>query len=125
MTKVAINGMGRIGRAAFKILLDTPELELMAVNDIAPIDNIAYLIKYDSVHGVFNKQVDVDGNALKVNGNTIPFLNEKDPEQLPWKDLNVDYVIESTGLFTNQEDAEKHIKAGARQFVVHDPLLTI
>lgn len=121
MKKIAINGMGRIGRATLKIILDTTELDLVAVNDIAPIDNIAYLLKYDSVHGTFEKEVNVKDNALEVDGKPIPFFTERNPEDLPWKKLNVDIVIESTGVFTKEEDAQKHINAGAKVVVISGP----
>lgn len=113
--------MGRIGRAVLKIILDTEELELVAVNDIAPIDNIAYLLKYDSVHGVFEKEVTTEGNALIIDGKKIPFYNEKDPTQLPWSDLNVEVAIESTGVFTKEEEAQKHITAGAKVVAISGP----
>ncbi len=121
MKRVAINGMGRIGRTAFKLLVDHPQLELVAVNDIAPVDSIAYLIQYDSVHGTFEKKVNAVDSKLEVEGKSIAFYNEPDPSKLPWGDLEIDYVIESTGLFTNQEDAEKHIKAGAKTVVLSGP----
>lgn len=121
MKKIAINGMGRIGRASLKIILDTPELELVAVNDIAPIDNIAYLLKYDSVHGTYEKDVNVDGNNLVVDGKAIPFYSQRNPADLPWKDLDVEIVIESTGFFTKEEDAQKHVDAGAKIVVISGP----
>ncbi|WP_109831218.1 type I glyceraldehyde-3-phosphate dehydrogenase [Reichenbachiella versicolor] len=121
MKRVAINGLGRIGRASLKIIQDTPELDLVAVNDIAPIDNIAYLLKYDTVHGIYEKSVEVNNGKLDVDGNSIPYFSERDPSQLPWEDLKIDVVIESTGFFTNQEDAEKHIKAGAKTVVLSGP----
>jgi glyceraldehyde 3-phosphate dehydrogenase len=121
MKRIAINGMGRIGRTSLKIILATPELELVAVNDIAPIDNIAYLIKYDSVHGTYDKDIQVDENQLIIGENKIPFFSERDPGNLPWKKLKIDIVIESTGIFTSQKDAEKHIKAGATTVVLSGP----
>jgi len=121
MKRIAINGMGRIGRTAFKLLVDHPQLELVAVNDIAPIDSIAYLIQYDSVHGTFEKKVSSEADHLIVGDTKVRFLNEADPSHLPWAELKVDYVIESTGLFTNQEDAEKHIHAGAKTVVLSGP----
>ncbi|MBX2877418.1 MAG: type I glyceraldehyde-3-phosphate dehydrogenase [Saprospiraceae bacterium] len=121
MKRIAINGMGRIGRTAFKLLINHPELELVAVNDIAPIDNIAYLIQYDSVHGTFEQKVRVEDSVLVVGERRVPFYNERDPEQLPWQELAVDVVIESTGLFTQEEDASKHIKAGAATVVLSGP----
>ena len=117
MAKVAINGLGRIGRAAFKIILDTPQLELVAVNDIVPVDNLAYLLKYDTVYKRYSKNVETDGNYLVVDGKRYPVYNEKDPSQLPWDNLNVDIVFECTGVFTKMTDLKKHIQAGA-QFVL-------
>ena len=105
--RIAINGFGRIGRAALKVILDTPELEVVAVNDLMDIENSAYLLRYDSVYGRYDKEVKVDGNTMQVGGKNIQFLSEKDPSKLPWKDLKIDIVIESTGFFTKREDAEK------------------
>ncbi len=113
--------MGRIGRTAFKLLVDHPQLELVAVNDIAPASSIAYLVQYDSVHGTFDRKVEATEKSIEVNGSSIPFFNESDPQNLPWEALGVDVVIESTGFFTNQEDAEKHIKAGAKTVVISGP----
>ena len=121
MKKIAINGMGRIGRASLKIILDHPDLELVAVNDIAPIDSIAYLLKYDSVHGTFEKEVSVEDSALVVGGKHIPFYNERNPADLPWKAHGVEVVIESTGVFTKEEDAQKHVDAGAKVVVISGP----
>lgn len=121
MKKIAINGMGRIGRASLKIILDTPELELVAVNDIASIDNIAYLLKYDSVHGTFDKEVKVQGDNLIVDGKRIRFFGQRNPADLPWAKLGVEVVIESTGVFTKEEDAKKHADAGAKVVVISGP----
>lgn len=121
MKKIAINGFGRIGRAALKVITDTPELEVVAINDLMAVENAAYLLKYDSVYGIFKKDVSVEGDHLKVGGTKISFLSEKDPAKLPWKDLEIDTVIESTGLFTKREDAEKHIHAGAKTVVISAP----
>jgi glyceraldehyde 3-phosphate dehydrogenase len=121
MARVAINGLGRIGRAALKVVLDTPQLELVAVNDIGSIDNMAYLIKYDSVYGRYNKSVEVSGSDLVIDGHAIQYLSEKDPAQLPWGELNIDLVFESTGIFTSQEDAGKHIQAGAEWVIISGP----
>jgi len=121
MKKIAINGFGRIGRAALKIILDTRELELVAVNDLMSIDNAAYLLRYDSVYGKYGKEVSVQKDHLEIAGKKVLFLTEKDPGKLPWKELNVDIAIESTGLFTNKEDAEKHISAGAKTVVISGP----
>lgn len=121
MARIAINGLGRIGRAALKIILDTPELEFVAVNDIAPIENMAYLIQYDTVYGRYDKEVATDRDKLIIDGKAYSYLSERNPEDLPWGDLGVDIVIESTGLFTKQEDAQKHIKAGAKYVVISGP----
>lgn len=121
MKRIAINGFGRIGRAALKIIIDIPELEIVAVNDLMSIDNAAYLLKYDSVYGKYDKEVTVHDNQIRIGDNTILFLSEKDPSKLPWKDLNIDVVIESTGIFTKREDAEKHIYAGAKTVVISGP----
>jgi glyceraldehyde 3-phosphate dehydrogenase len=121
MAKIGINGLGRIGRAALKAVLDSPELELVAANDIASIENIAYLIQYDTVYGRYDKKVTADGDKLVIDGKAYKYLSERNPENLPWSELGVDIVIESTGLFTRQEDAEKHIKAGAKYVVISGP----
>jgi glyceraldehyde 3-phosphate dehydrogenase len=121
MKRIAINGFGRIGRAALKVIIDTPNLELVAINDLMSLDNAAYLLKYDSVYGKYQKEVSTTGNYLKVDGKEILFLSERDPSSLPWKDHSVDIVIESTGVFTNREDAEKHIHAGAKTVVISGP----
>jgi glyceraldehyde 3-phosphate dehydrogenase len=121
MKRIAINGFGRIGRAALKVITETPDLELVAINDLMSLDNAAYLLKYDSVYGKYQKDVSTTGNHLKVDGKEILFLSEKDPLRLPWKDHSVDIVIESTGVFTNREDAEKHIHAGAKTVVISGP----
>ena len=119
--KVAINGMGRIGRAALKLILETPQLEVVAVNDIVDIDGIAYLLKYDTVYGTYSKPVSADGNILKVGDASIQYFSKRDPLELPWKELEIDVVIESTGIFTKQEDAQKHIFAGASTVVISAP----
>lgn len=121
MKRIAINGFGRIGRAALKVIIDTPNLELVAINDLMSLDNAAYLLKFDSVYGRYQKDVSASGNYLRVDGKEIIFLSEKDPLRLPWKDHSVDIVIESTGVFTNREDAEKHIHAGAKTVVISGP----
>lgn len=105
--KIAINGMGRIGRAALKLILDTPELELVAVNDIVSTENIAYLIKYDSVYGIFEKQVNYDNDNLIIDGVKIKYSSIRNPEELPCKENGIDLVIESKGLFTSSNKTEK------------------
>jgi glyceraldehyde 3-phosphate dehydrogenase len=121
MARVAINGMGRIGRATLKIVLETPELELAAVNDLIPPDNIAYLLAYDSVYGRYGKEVQGDGDRLTVAGRGYRIFSEKDPENLPWGDLDVDIVFECTGVFPRKEDLEKHIRAGAKRVILSAP----
>lgn len=121
MANIAINGLGRIGRAALKVLEDTEGMEVVAVNDIVPIDNIAYLLKYDTVYGRYNKSVEAQDGNLVVDGRPIQFLSEKDPEQLPWKDLGIDLVLESTGVFTNRPALEKHLNAGAKHVILSAP----
>lgn len=119
--RIAINGFGRIGRAALKVILNVPDLEVVAINDLMDIENSAYLLRYDSVYGRFDKNVKVEGSKMFVDGKAIAFLSEKDPAKLPWKDFQVDVVIESTGFFTKREDAEKHIHAGAKTVVISGP----
>lgn len=119
--KIAINGMGRIGRAALKVITETEELEVVAVNDIVSTENIAYLLNYDTVYGRYEHKVTYDEKNLNIKGQNIPYYSERNPENLPWKALGIDLVIESTGIFTKQEDAEKHIKAGAKTVVISAP----
>lgn len=119
--RVGINGFGRIGRLVARQLLKMGGFELVAVNDVVSADNLSYLFQYDSTHGRFPHPVVHDGNNMVVNGKSIKVTNEKDPEKLPWKELNVEYVIEATGLFTSQELAEKHIKAGCKKVIITAP----
>jgi len=121
MAKVAINGLGRIGRAVFKLVLDTPELELVAVNDLVPPDNLAYLLKYDTVYGRYDKEIDSNGNSLSVAGKDYKVFSEKDPTQLPWSALGIDIVFECTGIFTKKEDLEQHLQAGAKAVILSAP----
>jgi glyceraldehyde 3-phosphate dehydrogenase len=121
MGKVAINGMGRIGRATFKIALETPELEVIAINDLTPVDNLVYLLKYDTVYGRYDKEVQADGDSLIVAGKRHTVFSEKDPADLPWGDMDIDVVFECTGAFTRKEDLEKHIHAGAKHVILSAP----
>ncbi|KAA3646771.1 MAG: type I glyceraldehyde-3-phosphate dehydrogenase [Chloroflexi bacterium] len=121
MAKVAINGLGRIGRATLRVVLTKPELELVAINDIAPLDNLAYLVKYDTVYGRYGEDIRAEGSNLIVDGKTIPFYSERNPEDLPWGKLGVDIVFEATGVFTDREGAEKHVKAGAKYAIISAP----
>lgn len=120
-TRIAINGFGRIGRAALKIALSHQDAEVVAINDLGDVENLAYLLRFDSVYGRYGADVKVDGNTLIVGGKEIQVLQEKDPQKLPWKDLAIDVVIESTGFFTEEEGARKHLTAGARHVVVSAP----
>ncbi len=120
--RIAINGFGRIGRQFFLASLEKGMLnEIIAINDIGTLDNLTYLLKYDSIHGKRDEKILFKGNELIVEGKNILFFNEKEPENLPWKKLNIDLVIESSGLFTTKQDAEKHIKAGAKRVLITAP----
>ncbi len=121
MSNVAINGLGRIGRATFKILLDTPELNLVAVNDLIPGDNLAYLLNRDTVYGGYRERVTYGDDTLRVENHEIRLFNEKDPAKLPWKDLGVDLVFECTGVFREKEGLRKHLDAGAGQVILSAP----
>jgi glyceraldehyde 3-phosphate dehydrogenase len=119
--KVAINGLGRIGRAALKLALEQPQLDVVAVNEIGSLENMVYLLRYDSVYGRYERQVDAVDGKLVIDGKPLVYLSERDPEQLSWADLEIDLVLECTGRFTNREDAEKHVRAGARWVILSGP----
>jgi len=119
--KVAINGFGRIGRLAFRLMFGNKDFEVVAINDLTDAEQLAYLLKYDSSQGRYGKEVAFEGEDLVVEGTKIPVYSERDPENLPWKELNVDVVLECTGVFRTVEKASKHIKAGARKVVVSAP----
>lgn len=121
MTKIAINGFGRIGRLVARIGSLDPNIEFVAVNDLVPPDNLAYLFKYDSTHGKFKGEVSSDADGIIVNGKKIKCFSETQPERLPWKDLGVDIVIESTGRFTDRVGASKHLQAGAKKVLISAP----
>ncbi len=121
MTRVAINGFGRIGRCSFKQFIEDDRFEIVGVNDLAELDELAYLLKYDSVHGWYPRKVSTVGNELVVDDGTIPFTQERDPAQLPWGDLGVDVVIESTGAMRSREDAAGHLEGGATRVVISAP----
>jgi glyceraldehyde 3-phosphate dehydrogenase len=120
-TKVAINGLGRIGRAILKLVIDRPELELVAVNDLAEIDNLAYLLRFDTVYGRYSKSVTVNAGHLVVDGRKLRTLKNRDPAELPWNELGVELVFECTGALKRREDLEKHIRAGARFAILSAP----
>ncbi|MBK8913661.1 MAG: type I glyceraldehyde-3-phosphate dehydrogenase [Phycisphaerales bacterium] len=119
--RLGINGFGRIGRLVCRILADDRDVQVVGVNDLVPPDNLGYLLRYDSTHGRFKGEVTATESSLKVNGREIRCTAERDPANLPWKDLKVDYVIESTGLFTTLADAGKHLAAGAKRVIISAP----
>jgi glyceraldehyde 3-phosphate dehydrogenase len=119
--RVGINGFGRIGRCAFKQILDRPELEIVGINDLADIGDLAYLLKYDSVHGWYAKKVTHDDESITVESHRIPFFAQRNPEEIPWGDLQTDLVIESTGVFRRREGAARHLAGGARRVVISAP----
>ena len=120
--KVAINGFGRIGRLYFRAAIKNPNIQIVGVNDLVPADNLAYLLKYDTVHRHFDADVKArDESTIVVNGKEVKTVSVKDPATLPWKDLGVDYVVESTGLFTDAEGAGKHLTAGAKRVIISAP----
>ncbi len=119
--KVAINGFGRIGRQFLKESWDREELEVVAVNDLGNIENMAYLLKYDTVYKTWKHDVKVDGGNLVIDGRTVKFVSEKEVTLLPWKDLGIDVVVESTGLFTSYDKAAVHLQAGAKKVVISAP----
>jgi glyceraldehyde 3-phosphate dehydrogenase len=120
-TRVAINGFGRIGRVSFRIMNENPSIEIVAINDLTDTRTLAHLLKYDSVHGRYGKTVSAEEKALIVNNKKINVYAEKDPANLPWKNLEIDIVIESTGFFLDKETAGKHITAGAKKVIVSAP----
>ncbi len=122
--KVAINGFGRIGRNVHRCILNDKgcrDIEVIAINDLTDANTLGHLFKHDSVQGVNPAEVEVDGDSLIVNGKPVQILSERDPEKLPWKNLGIDIVIESTGFFTNREGAEKHLNAGAKKVIISAP----
>jgi glyceraldehyde 3-phosphate dehydrogenase len=121
MKRIAINGFGRIGRMCFRSIIEKEGLEVVAINDLTDVKTLAHLLKYDSIHGRVKADVAADGNFLVVNGKRIEVIAQKDPAQLPWAAMNVDVVIESTGIFTDKEGSQKHITAGAKKVVISAP----
>ena len=121
MKKIAINGFGRIGRNAFKIALSRDDVEVVALNDLTDTKTLAHLLKYDSTYGTFDRDVSYDDENVVVDGKSFRVFSIKDPKELPWNDLNVDVVIESTGLFTDAEKARAHIDAGAKKVIISAP----
>lgn len=122
--RIAINGLGRIGRCVARAIFENPEyknIELVAVNGSAPIETQAHLLRHDSIHGHFSKSVEIDGDNLVIDGKKVKLINERDPKKLPWKDLKVDIVFECTGAFTKKDDASQHIQAGAKKVIISAP----
>ncbi|OGN12456.1 MAG: type I glyceraldehyde-3-phosphate dehydrogenase [Candidatus Yanofskybacteria bacterium RIFCSPHIGHO2_02_FULL_43_15c] len=119
--RIAINGFGRIGRIFFRQAFGYPEIEIVAINDLGSIENLAYLLKYDTVYGRFDKSVELKDNSLLADGQEIKVFQEIDPKNLPWKDLNIDVVVESTGVFETKEKASGHLEAGAKRVVITAP----
>lgn len=120
-TKVGINGFGRIGRNVFRAALKNPAVEIVAVNDLTDAKTLAHLLKYDSIHGILDAEIKAEGSNIVVNGKTIKVLAEREPANLPWKDLGVEVVVESTGRFTDKEKAAAHIAAGAKKVIISAP----
>ena len=121
MAKIAINGFGRIGRLFFRETIGNPNLEIVAINDLGNLENLAYLLKYDTVYGRYDKEIKVEGGNLVVDGKAVKCLQEKDPTKLPWKDLGIDVAIEATGFFESYEQAKAHLDAGAKRVVITAP----
>ena len=119
--RVGINGFGRIGRSVFRILSDRDDIEVVAVNDLYENQQLAYLLKYDTVMGVLDKEVSIEGDLMLVNGDRIAMIDEMDPAKLPWADLGVDIAVESTGVFRLREQLEKHLEAGAKRVILTVP----
>jgi len=119
--RVGINGMGRIGRAILKIILEHPELELVALNDLMPIETLAYLLSYDTAYGRYDRNVEIGKDRLVIDGNQYPYLQIKNPGDLPWKEMAIDIVLECTGFFTDREGLEKHLAAGAKKVILSAP----
>ncbi len=119
--RIAINGFGRIGRLVFRAAFHRADVEVVAINDLVEADHLAYLLKYDSTHGRFPGEVTHNHEGIEVNGRLCRVFGEREPQKLPWKEMNVDFVIESTGLFTTPETANKHILAGAKRVIISAP----
>lgn len=120
--KIAINGFGRIGRPVLKIALENPNVEVVAINDLADIENLAYLLKYDTAYGVYEKSVEAKDGNLIIDGKEVKVFSEKEPANLPWEDFGVDVVVESTGIFKDREGAKGHLEAGARRVIISAPV---
>ncbi len=122
MARVAINGFGRIGRTFFRMAFEHPDFEVVAVNDLGEIDNLAYLLRYDTAYGRAGFDVEIGDQKLVVNGKEVAFLSARDPHELPWGDMGIDVVVESTGIFTSYEKAKAHLDAGAKRVIISAPV---
>src|SRR5690606_7534129 len=119
--KVGINGFGRIGRLVFRAMAERENIQVVGINDLIDAEYMAYMLKYDSVHGPFKGEVSVEGNDLVVNGNRIRVTAERDPNNLKWNEVGAEYIVESTGLFLTKEAAQAHLNAGAKKVVLSAP----
>ena len=119
--KVGINGFGRIGRMVFRASVNFPEIEIVGINDLCPADYLAYMLKYDTMHGQFAGTIEHTENSIIINGKEIPIFAERNPADIPWGKLEAEYVVESTGLFLTQDKAQAHIDAGAKKVVMSAP----
>lgn len=119
--RIAVNGFGRIGRVVYRLGMNNPDIEFVAFNDLADTQTLAHLLKYDSIHGTLKENIRAEGDLLKVNGDEIKVFQEKDPEKIPWGKMDIDVVIESTGIFRDLETSSKHLKAGAKKVIMSAP----
>ncbi len=119
--RISINGFGRIGRAFFRLAIEEPDIQIVAINDLADLENLAYLLKNDTVYGKFDKEIEIQEKSLIINGKEISFFQEKDPKNLPWEDLKIDLVVEATGAFSDYNKAKAHIEAGAKKVIITAP----
>src|SRR5699024_9159331 len=122
--KIGINGFGRIGRLAMRVILENPKLKVVAINDLMDVEQLAYLLKYDSVHGTLNKEVQVKGGSLIIDGESIRVTAIKEAEKLSWKELDVDLVLDCTGVYKELDSASKHLEAGAKKVLISAPSKT-
>ena len=121
MKKIAINGFGRIGRLIFRKIINDPDLEIVAINDLSDVQSLVHLLKYDSVHGKFKLPIEIKDKFIIIQNKKIEIFNEKDPENLPWRKKKIDCVLECTGIFKTKELAKKHINAGAKKVLISAP----
>ncbi|AFZ25519.1 glyceraldehyde-3-phosphate dehydrogenase (NAD+) [Cylindrospermum stagnale PCC 7417] len=119
--KIGINGFGRIGRLVLRAGLNNPNIEFVGINDLVPPDNLAYLLKYDSTHGRLNNKIEAKEDGILIDGHLVPCVSVRNPAELPWGKLGADYIVESTGLFTDYQGAENHLKAGAKRVIISAP----